>query len=129
MRSVICNYCGQPAVLVNGTVIYPHRPNLSKKKFWQCAPCDAWVGCHSTTTTPLGRLANAELRQAKMAAHNAFDPIWQEDVELTRGAARRKAYAWLAEQMGLPSAHAHIGSFTVDQCKRVVELCQGGDRT
>lgn len=39
--------------------------------------CDAYVGVHKGTKRAKGRLANPELRRAKVAAHEAFDPIWK----------------------------------------------------
>lgn len=119
---MICPYCNNEAQLVSGEVVYPHRPDLYDKHFWVCVPCDARVGCHDGTTKPLGRLANAELRQAKMAAHAAFDPLWQRWKALT-GLPRSKAYAWLAQQLGIPHKDCHIGMFDVDQCERVVQVC------
>lgn len=117
LQAVICSYCQQPAQLVGGDVIYPHRPDLYALRFYQCEPCDAWVGCHRETAKPLGRLANAELRQAKQDAHAAFDPLWQS------GRMKRKdAYSWLASRLGIETAH--IGEFDVETCRRVVEICQ-----
>ncbi|MBK8752385.1 MAG: hypothetical protein IPL99_12380 [Candidatus Competibacteraceae bacterium] len=114
----VCPYCGHASRQVNGKIIYPHRPDLYDKWFYQCAPCEAYVGCHPGTERPLGRLANVELRQAKIAAHAAFDPLWQ-----SRHAHRRDAYAWLAEQLGIAVKHCHIGQFDIDQCRRVVVVC------
>jgi hypothetical protein len=132
--TINCDYCAQPAALVTGDVIYPHRPDLAHKQFLHCAPCKAWVGCHPGTTNPLGRLANAELRAAKIAAHDAFDPIWkarfaeksQRDSGYTRGMARGGRYKKLAELMGISKKECHIGMFDVDQCRRVVEICSSG---
>lgn len=114
---VECDYCGKPARLVRGSDIYPHRKDLRFLQFWVCWPCDARVGCHSGTTAPLGRLANRELRKAKMAAHAAFDPLWKQE-HLTRS----EAYEWLSSALGLPKEETHIGMFDVDTCKEVVEL-------
>ena len=126
--TVICDYCDRPAKLVTGNVIYPHRTDLFSKKFWQCEPCGAYVGCHPADTKhqrgdgdgakPMGRLANAELRRAKQAAHAAFDPLWLSSAD--RRGARAKAYAWLAEAIGISKANCHIGMFDVDRCKAVV---------
>lgn len=118
---VSCPYCGKKAKLVDGNVIYPHRKDLADLKFYQCAPCDAYVGCHKmsnhtwTNRKPLGRLANAELRAAKSKAHEAFDPIWHEGF-MNRG----EAYAWLAEQLNIPKSQCHIGMMDVDDCMRVI---------
>ena len=113
-----CPYCGGDVQLVSGRAIYPHRPDLSHKSFYQCAPCDAYVGCHPGTTNAMGRLANAELRVAKMKAHTAFDPIWKI------GKMKRcSAYAWLAKALGIDQKDCHIGMFNSDECRRVVNVC------
>ena len=114
-----CPYCGKPSKLVGGNVIYPHRPDLAGKWFWHCSPCDAYVGCHPTTTgkKPLGRLANAELRAAKMKAHAAIDPYWREG-----RLSRHEVYANLAVLMNLHKREAHIGMFDVEQCRKAIHL-------
>lgn len=120
-----CPYCGSPAKLVGGDTIYPHRPDLAHKKFWQCAPCKAYVGCHEAGrgqgdgTRPLGRLADAELRQAKMAVHESFDDIWKEG-----HMRRQEAYAWLADKMGIAVADCHVGMFSVAQCEQAEAICE-----
>lgn len=125
-NGVLCPYCGNVAKLVGGRAIYPHRPDLHAKKFWQCKPCDAHVGCHEAGhgqgdgTKPLGRLANAELRKAKQEAHHAFDRLWMN--KLNRRHARAAAYAWLAEVMELAADECHIGEMDVDQCRKVLAL-------
>lgn len=119
MSELLCPYCGAPAKLVGGDTIYPHRDDLYSKKFWHCASCKAYVGCHPGTVKPLGRLADAELRKAKMAAHGAFDPIWREG-----SMTRRDAYAWLAKALNLTPDDCHMGMFDQDMCQKVVDVCQ-----
>lgn len=91
-----------------------------------CKPCDAWVGVHRGTDKALGRLANKELRDWKVEAHKYFDPLWQRKMQqgYSKTQARRMAYGWLAEKMGISIKVAHIGMFDVNQCKQVVELCK-----
>ena len=129
MTTPICPYCNSASVLVGGDAIYPHRPDLYQLKFWQCAPCDAFVGCHklgaiadgvrSDGSLPLGRLANAELRKAKQSAHAAFDPLWHNGCF----DSRRDAYKWLAQKLGISRKVCHIGMFDVTQCHMVVSHC------
>ena len=111
-----CHYCGKDAKLTTGHEVYPHRPDLADLKVWACFPCDAWVGTHKNSRDhkPLGRLANAELRKAKMRAHAAFDPWWKSG-QMTR----HEAYRLLAEKMGIDPKDAHIGMFDVEQCNTV----------
>ena len=125
MKPVICAYCHRAAKLVAGRAIYPHRPDLAAKPFYKCSPCQAWVGCHPKPQrgrggmgdgyVPLGRLANAELRKAKMAAHAAFDPLWKSGAM-----TRQQAYKWLAEGLGINAANCHIGMFDLCGCQAVV---------
>lgn len=121
-HNVTCPYCGNDAKLVGGVTIYPHRPNLYEKKFWYCdnGHPAAYVGCHknSKTHAPLGRLADAELRGAKKAAHAAFDPLWKSGKM-----KRQSAYKWLANELGIPGKLCHIGMFDVTQCRNVVAVC------
>ncbi len=110
-----CDLCGRPATLSTGRDVYPHRRDLWHKHFWTCHPCKARVGCHDGTTTALGGMATEEMRRWRSQAHQAFDPIWKK-----QGVARSEAYAWLAEELGLPQSETHIGMFDVDQCKATV---------
>lgn len=117
---VLCDYCNQPAELVGGDHIYPYRPDLASKSFWICQPCEAYVGTHihSPSHKPLGRLAKADLRAAKMEAHRAFDPMWRECKH-----NRSDAYLWLADQLNMTSVECHIGSFDIATCQKVVDAC------
>lgn len=121
--TILCDYCQQPAQLVGGATIYPYRRDLHSLRFWHCSPCGAWVGCHPGTTKPLGRLADAELRIAKMEAHAAFDPRWRAKDKKNRPVARTQAYNWLAKQLGIERGQCHIGLFDIETCRRVVEIC------
>jgi hypothetical protein len=124
-----CPYCSRPAVLTTGAVIYPHRPDLARKKFWHCSPCDAYVGCHArgsysiqngvkvthTGDEPFGRLANARLRRLKTHAHARFDPLWRSGY-----IGRREAYALAAQELGIPVDDCHIGMFDEELCMRLL---------
>ncbi len=117
MPNPTCPYCNGKAVLVHSSVVYP-RSNYGN--LWVCAhypECDAYVGCHKGGDVPLGRLANAELREAKKRAHAAFDPWWQKG-----GLNRSTAYEWLAQRLYISEADCHIGKFDVAQCERVCEV-------
>ena len=123
-RRVSCNYCGKAAGLFAGKEVYPHRPELAERHFWVCWPCDAWVGClnRGDGDEPMGELADEALRDARRAAHAAFDPLWQQGV-MTREAA----YEWLAEAMDIPLIRCRIGRMSLADCRRVVELVADRD--
>ncbi len=121
MNPPICPCCNNPAKLVTGKTMYPHRPDLAHKKFWACRKCDAYVGCHPNTDVPLGNLATRQVRQARSAAHFSFDKVWRGK---RRGGmmSRGDAYKWLAGKMGLCIEKTHIGMFDVAQCTKVMDL-------
>ena len=104
---------------MNSKVVYGRNYGM----IYLCRQCDAYVGVHRGTDKPLGRLANKELRYWKMAAHEAFDPIWQG-----RNMRRNEAYKWLAGCMGLKPKETHIGMFDVSQCKKVIKICKAERR-
>lgn len=122
-RTITCPYCGEPAPLVTGAEVYPHRRDLRKKKFWKCTPCAAWVGCHPKSNEPLGRLANYELRGARKRAHDAFDPLWK-GYGANREMTRESAYTWLSCRLRLPRSKCHIGMFDVLTCRKVLAVCR-----
>lgn len=127
---VLCDYCKAPAQKVNGLKLYPHRGDLKRLTFWYCdnGHEPAYVGCHKAHPahspggdTPLGRLANAELREAKKNAHFYFDTLWRNKIKFNN---RGRAYRWLADQLKIDAADCHIGMFDVEMCNRVVGLCK-----
>lgn len=129
-EGVVCPYCGQPARMVKGTEIYPHRKDLEDLNFWRCEPCDAHVGCHLpnrkmafTGIEPKGRLANPELRKWRMRAHECFDPLWKSGPNHQATLDRSQAYSWLAQKLKMKERDCHIGWLDVDLCKKVVEVC------
>ena len=120
-----CPYCGTEAKLDDSAVVY----RKSYGPIWICGQfpkCDSYVGCHPGTHTPLGRMANAELRHAKMAAHQAFDVLWKDKQtkNLTRNQVRNIAYRWLASNLEIKFEDCHIGMFDVETCQRVVQVCK-----
>ena len=114
-QEVYCPYCGSKAEYVDSAEIY----GKSYGMVYLCRPCDAYVGVHDGTDTPLGRLANRDLRRWRNRAHAAFDPLWQQSRYRRR---RNDAYAWLAGKMGLTKEETHIAMFDVEQCKQVIQI-------
>lgn len=115
-REVYCDYCGRRAEFVDSKIVY----GKSYGMMYLCRHCMAYVGVHKGTSRPLGRLADAQLRYWKKRAHAAFDPLWKYG--RFKG-SRNVAYAWLAEQMGIPVEKTHIGMFDVGQCRTAIRIC------
>lgn len=110
----ICPYCQTRGVLIDSAELYHGK---SYGWAWNCPKCPrVYVGCHKGTQEPLGRMANAELRQAKMDAHASFDRLWKRGMM-----SRSNAYRWLQRAMGMDEP-AHIGEFDLEQCRRAIAL-------
>ncbi len=81
---------------------------------YYCKPCDAYVGCHNNSKKPLGTLANKELRQWRIKAHEVIDPLWGRKGHY----ARRTIYIRLKEAFG---KEIHVGSSDIEQCKEIIK--------
>lgn len=124
----ICVECDQTASLVSGARVYPHRPDLHGRIFYQC-DCGAYVGCHPGTAVALGRPAGRETRRLRSLAHELFDPFWKPaDGSRSNSGARSRAYRWLADELGLPVEECHIGWFDAAMCRRVIAICRSTER-
>lgn len=116
-KPTICRYCGSPVVYTSNAEIYGKEYGTGK--CYLCRNCRAFVGVHPGTDTPLGTLANEELREWRKEAHFWFDRIWKKPTKIT---TRYNAYGYLAKKMGLPREETHIGMFEIEQCKKVIEF-------
>ncbi len=119
----ICRYCGGTIRLVPAAQIYgksTHRLGMDGENIYQCQNCNARVGCHKGSDRPLGDVANEMLRLKRIETHQVFDAFWKSN-----HMSRTQAYKWLSQQLRLPEKNAHIGGFEMDQCQRVINMCQG----
>ena len=62
-------------------------------------------------------LVNAATHEARIAAHAAFDPLWQSG-----RMKRREAYRWLAEAMEMSPKDCHISLMDEATARRVPEV-------
>jgi hypothetical protein len=133
MPQPVCPYCDQKAKLLRaGEPGYPYEARHPDEvrdygPMWTCAPCQAWVGVHANSRrhVPLGRLANAELRQWKSNVHAVFDPLWQAKVRrdgCNKFEARNAGYKWLAGELGIDVKECHVGMFDIERCQRAIEI-------
>lgn len=104
----------------------PEDDALLKRSFWVCVPCQAYVLTHKRAlkygedgTTPLGPLANQELRRKRFLLHEKMDPIWKQ-----RMWTRDKLYKWLANRLGLPLETCHIAMLSAEDCDRATVLLE-----
>lgn len=114
IQGKMCPYCKIPTEHVSDTEVYKNGGYGGM--IYLCRKCLAYCGCHkSRPTESLGRLANKELREAKIEAHKYFDMIWQEK-HISRG----ELYGYLSEWLNLPPEYTHMGMFGLKTLKEVV---------
>jgi hypothetical protein len=124
----LCNYCAAKAALVRpGEDGYPYRDDHGP--FWLCASCEVWIGIftRSKRHVPLGRLANAELREWKAKLHAALEPLVAAKVrrdECNLFGARAKGMKWLAGEMKIDPKECSIHLLDVAQCKAAVDIIE-----
>ena len=116
-----CPYCSSPVVLRSADGIY--RENHYNTKLYVCSRypvCDAYVRVQNgTKNTPIGSMANGELRALRCEAHRSFDRIHETGLM-----SKQDAYAWLANILAAPMSHAHIGHLREHYCRVVIDESQ-----
>jgi hypothetical protein len=123
-----CDDCGGNAQLIRaGEDVYPYREDHGP--LWVCPPCGAWISvfARSRRHVPLGRLANAELREVKAKLHEALEPLVAAKVR--RDAcnpfqARAKAFRWLAGELGIDEKESGIHTLDIAQCKGAIGIVE-----
>lgn len=117
MRRMRCPYCGSPVILRDADGIY--QKNSENAKLYVCArypACDAYVRVHTGTKTPVGTLANHELRTLRRQAHQYFDKLYTTGLM-----SKHEAYLWLAGILAAPLSQAHIGYLGEYYCGLVIK--------
>ncbi|WP_277188234.1 zinc-finger-containing protein [Caballeronia sp. BR00000012568055] len=124
-----CDYCGAPATLARaGDEIYPYRDNHGS--LWICVNCQAWIGVfpRSTRNVPLGRLADARLRELKAKLHAMLEPLAQAKVRRDGCSifeARAKGLKWVTQQIGAELAEkGSIHSLDAEQCEGAIAIIE-----
>ncbi len=132
----LCDYCGERAQLARfGDAPYPYREDHGA--LWICTACQAWIGirARSRHNTPLGRLADAALRDAKSRLHDALEPLAEAKARrdgVSVFEARARAVRWVATELGFDPIPHGLHTFTPDQCEqafRYVEAWKAHRRT
>lgn len=120
-----CVECDGMGRLISGATLLPHRPAEAKKLFYRC-DCGAWTRCHEGSGLAMGRPASGATRYLRGKAHEALDAFWALSgrKRIATGYARKRAYKWLARELGIAPSACHIGWFTAEQCRQVVALCE-----
>lgn len=110
-----CLYCAKEAQWIDNALVYGKRYGKSYMCYY-CKDCDAYVGCHNNTRTPLGTMANKELRNERKATHAVIDPLWKSG-QYTRG----QVYARLQDAFG---EVVHVGESDIERCRQIRETAK-----
>ena len=83
---IVCPYCNSSVIFTSNAEIYGRQ--YGNGMCYKCTECNSYVGVHTGTKIPLGRLADKELRELKKECHSLFDPVWQKNKNITREIGR-----------------------------------------
>lgn len=78
--------------------------------------CDAYVRVHKGTKTPVGSLADHNLRALRKEAHRYFNRLYESGLM-----DKQDAYQWLADIISAPMSEAHIGHLGEYYCRQVIQ--------
>ena len=105
---MFCPYCGKKARWCENKEVYGRNYGRSYMCYY-CKSCDAYVGCHNNSKTPMGTMANKKLRSLRNEVHRILDPIWQE-TDITRS----QLYEMISEEFG---GQWHTGWAREEHCR------------
>lgn len=115
-----CHCCSGPVRLSDNSVIYNGRSYGDWPFVYRCTQCQAYVGLHPDTDLPLGIMADRATTNARKQCKSAFTRL----VVSRFGGDRNRAYAWLAQALGISPTICHFGMFTQQQAERAGEICR-----
>ena len=124
VRGLKCPYCHCETELVDEMDVY--GSSNYGRKFRRCLmDTRHFVGCYrSPNHLSLGRLADDELRQCRMNAHEVLDALWNGKHPVFD--SRQKTYVVLSDLFEVPKEFFHIGMMDVPWClyvtKRIKEV-------
>ena len=114
----ICPHCSGSVRLANNSEVYGQSYGEWPWMYLcERESCRAYVGTHPYTGIPVGTLATADIRAARVKAKTQFNAMWQSGQM-----SRTDAYGWLAARMNIPVASAHFGWFDVAQCNEALKV-------
>lgn len=129
-QQLCCPDCNSQAKLINGNEI-----GMKGGTYYVCTNfprCGTYIKCHPKTDVPVGTLANQLLRRYRHRAYHTFDGICQlkysrlrkKGANATIQNIRTLGYLWLSKQLGVDAQYCHIANFNIEQCKKVIEICE-----
>lgn len=119
-KPIRCPYCGAQAVLRPSAAVYGDkaRPGEYLYVCQRYPACDSYVGAHRKSLLPMGTLANGDLRNKRIKAHQSFDRLWKCGIM-----EKRQAYRWMQAKFALNSGQAHIAMFSEYMCGQLICAC------
>jgi len=115
LNAEICPYCSSGTKVISEKdvygKIYKNRPIYACERF---PACDSYVGSWEDHT-PMGRLANLQLRKYRNYAHKNFDKLFKDGIM-----TRDEAYENLSIYLKTPPEVTHIAMFQEHTLRLVV---------
>lgn len=87
---------------------------------WYCPKCtDVYVGTQKGSNKALGKMANKETRKFRKITHEELD------YKFKNGSLKKNdLYTWISDKLDLSTEDAHIGNFSIDECKEIIKVAR-----
>jgi len=114
-----CPYCKGEVVLTENDALYGRKIYKNNNcNIYLCFACMASIGTHMDGITPLGTMADKELKTLRKQAHDLFDPFWNSKAQ------RDALYKWLAKRLGIKPEDCHFGHFDKECVRRAIAILE-----
>lgn len=115
-----CNICGGDNVnLVNNSIVYGKEYGRFPYVFL-CNDCKAYVGVHPDMS-PMGILADNEMRVLRRKCHAIFDKTWATKKE------RVARYNALAEKLGCKQGECHFSWMSKQELEMALSVLEASE--
>jgi len=95
----------------------PNAPNIF---FYSCQPTLSFsLITGKSRARSLGKFVDQQTQTYRIKAHLVFDRLFEGQNPLM---TRAEAYQYLQNLMNLDEKDAHIGKFSIPQCKEIIDL-------
>ncbi len=122
-KELYCPVCGSRAVIKTAREVIGEKAVDPDRFIFVCSRydqgCNTYVYAAKGSKTPLGEMADPQVRNLRIRAHKAIDAVVNSGVM-----SKRNVYDYLADHMGCPIGRFHLAECGRYGCEETIRLMQ-----